>query len=371
MDGMARGDSFSAWPPEDMPVIVYGGRRVVTTPLLAKLYGTQELYIIKNFQRNIERFVPNKHFHKLEGTELKAFKDNITQSNVVQKQAKHLILWTERGAARHAKMLDTDKAWDVFEKLEDCYFNMADQRAAQGEPAPAPAPAAYTSPDFISLPYDNHPLRITRLAGGFWYGSSGVARALGWTDSAYVTKHLTGAAQVRVVPHKGRTLMVIDHDALLQVMEFAKPHLAARLTRWLGNVLRSNFGSDAPALPVPVDPLERVTGDARQLALDWYAGCQRAVLQVGARLPALDATTVQLAADAVAAQLVDGRRWELTFGRDGLPTLKGFKPGTVLLDMADADQLAQLLSELLPAEALPAVLDAGLKRLGTLALPSR
>ncbi|EDX9917141.1 ORF6N domain-containing protein, partial [Salmonella enterica] len=26
-------------------------------------------------------------------------------------------------AARHAKMLETDQAWEVFEKLEDCYFS--------------------------------------------------------------------------------------------------------------------------------------------------------------------------------------------------------------------------------------------------------
>ncbi|EOM2408963.1 ORF6N domain-containing protein, partial [Escherichia coli] len=25
--------------------------------------------------------------------------------------------------ARHAKMLETDRAWEVFEKLEDCYFS--------------------------------------------------------------------------------------------------------------------------------------------------------------------------------------------------------------------------------------------------------
>ena len=29
----------------------------------------------------------------------------------------------QRGAARHAKMLDTDQAWEVFEQLEDCYFH--------------------------------------------------------------------------------------------------------------------------------------------------------------------------------------------------------------------------------------------------------
>ncbi len=41
-----------------------------------------------------------------------------------------LHLWTELGAARHAKMLETDKAWDVFEQLEDNYFAMSRKRAA-------------------------------------------------------------------------------------------------------------------------------------------------------------------------------------------------------------------------------------------------
>ncbi|EOV7311415.1 Rha family transcriptional regulator [Escherichia coli] len=46
------------------------------------------------------------------------------------KNARSLILWTERGAARHAKMLETDQAWDVFERLEDCYFSQNAQTAA-------------------------------------------------------------------------------------------------------------------------------------------------------------------------------------------------------------------------------------------------
>ncbi|MCJ8793617.1 ORF6N domain-containing protein, partial [Acinetobacter baumannii] len=40
----------------------------------------------------------------------------------ISNKTRSLILWTERGAARHAKMLDTDQAWEVFEQLEDCYF---------------------------------------------------------------------------------------------------------------------------------------------------------------------------------------------------------------------------------------------------------
>ncbi|KAA9920381.1 hypothetical protein, partial [Escherichia coli] len=44
-----------------------------------------------------------------------------------------LILWTERGAARHAKMLETDQAWEVFEKLEDSYFNQYEKERAMGK----------------------------------------------------------------------------------------------------------------------------------------------------------------------------------------------------------------------------------------------
>ena len=95
---------------------------VVTTAMLADFYGTDVNNIQQNHSRNNERFVDGKHFFKLEGAELKAFKQ-LTDSKTVSRNTRNLILWTERGAARHAKMLDTDQAWDVFEQLEDCYFH--------------------------------------------------------------------------------------------------------------------------------------------------------------------------------------------------------------------------------------------------------
>ena len=110
--------------PDNLPMISHAGRPVVTTALLARLYGTDDNNIIKNYQRNADRFVQGKHFHKLEGAELKAFKHCMTVSHAVEipRQTRNLILWTERGAARHAKMLDTEQAWEVFEKMEDSYF---------------------------------------------------------------------------------------------------------------------------------------------------------------------------------------------------------------------------------------------------------
>lgn len=106
---------------------------VITTELLARLYGTDPHSITKNHRSNVDRFVAGKHFFKLEGADLKAFKNKVTDSDLVASRAKHLILWTERGAARHAKMLETDQAWEVFEKLEDCYFNVQKQTLASGK----------------------------------------------------------------------------------------------------------------------------------------------------------------------------------------------------------------------------------------------
>ncbi len=111
--------------PETIQIITHKNIPVITTGLLAQLYFTDNNNIIKNFQRNSGRFIEGKHYFKLESNELKEFKNCMTKSHSVKiaPTTRNLILWTERGAARHAKMLDTDQAWEVFEKLEDSYFD--------------------------------------------------------------------------------------------------------------------------------------------------------------------------------------------------------------------------------------------------------
>lgn len=96
---------------------------VVTTEMLADLYGADVKNIQNNFLRNTGRFIEGKHFFKIVGQELREFKKSLTLLKMVSPNARALTLWTERGAARHAKMLDTDQAWDIFEQLEDCYFH--------------------------------------------------------------------------------------------------------------------------------------------------------------------------------------------------------------------------------------------------------
>ena len=99
---------------------------VITTNLLAQLYETEDVRIRQNFDRNQDRFIEGKHYFKVCGAELSNLR--VSQRYLqISPKTRSLILWTERGAARHAKMLDTDQAWEVFEKLEDSYFNSSEQ----------------------------------------------------------------------------------------------------------------------------------------------------------------------------------------------------------------------------------------------------
>lgn len=114
-------------PVENLPVVTYNSLPVITTDMLAKLYNTEPKYIQTNTARNESRFVAGKHFFKLEGAELKDFKNRPSLRGLVGSRARSLVLWTERGAARHAKMLETDQAWEVFESLEDFYFSQKEK----------------------------------------------------------------------------------------------------------------------------------------------------------------------------------------------------------------------------------------------------
>lgn len=105
-------------------------QRVLITQQLADVYGCGEERIRQSYSRNKNKFQEGKHYYKLTGDELKAFKAeylNDTQSKFI----KELMLWTEKGASRHCKILDTDKAWEQFDNLEETYFRVKEQVAPQ------------------------------------------------------------------------------------------------------------------------------------------------------------------------------------------------------------------------------------------------
>lgn len=124
----------------------YSDQPVLTTEQLAEFYECNNTQIKQNFNNNKDRFVEGKHYFKLEGAALKDFKslvENLDQP--ISKFAPVLYLWTKQGAARHAKMLNTDKAWEVYEALEENYFTPKEK------PAVAAANPATVADDTISL----------------------------------------------------------------------------------------------------------------------------------------------------------------------------------------------------------------------------
>ena len=99
------------------------GKMVLTTSLLADLYGTTSKVISNNFNNNKDRYKVGKHYICLEGEELKDFLQSYEIGMQNQSKIRTLYLWTEKGAFLHAKSLNTDKAWEVYDHLVDTYFN--------------------------------------------------------------------------------------------------------------------------------------------------------------------------------------------------------------------------------------------------------
>ncbi|MCM7514638.1 ORF6N domain-containing protein [Enterobacter hormaechei] len=116
----------------DLQIIEYRGQRVVTTGQLAAGYGANEQMITNNFNRNKSRFVDGKHYFKLTGEDVDILRNSFRGLQISPK-ARSLTLWTERGAANHAKMLETDQSWDYYNDLTEFYFTYREVAAL---PAP-------------------------------------------------------------------------------------------------------------------------------------------------------------------------------------------------------------------------------------------
>lgn len=106
----------------DLIPVEYRAERVLTTEQLAQAYECGTDNIKRNFSNNKEHFEEGKHFFKLEGDELKDLRGKNIHLQISPK-TRCIYLWTRRGASRHSKMLGTDRAWEMFDALEENYFN--------------------------------------------------------------------------------------------------------------------------------------------------------------------------------------------------------------------------------------------------------
>ena len=147
---------------QNLFVIESRGQRVLTSAQIADCYNTTVDCIKQNFHANRNRYIEGKHYIALTGNELREFKNKVRipdpvknesknevriphsaeikaryQFNTQFKYAKSLYLWTEKGALLHAKSLNTDKAWEVYDYLVDFYFRVKEEPAVK-EAKPEP-----------------------------------------------------------------------------------------------------------------------------------------------------------------------------------------------------------------------------------------
>lgn len=115
----------------NLQIIEHEGIRVLTTQQLSEVYETSTENIKQNFKRNKERFNEGRDYYLLKGEQLKEFLQ-VTNSHLQnQSKIRSMYLWTERGANRHSKILDTDQAWKQFDVLEETYFKVKSMSAMQ------------------------------------------------------------------------------------------------------------------------------------------------------------------------------------------------------------------------------------------------
>ena len=120
---------ITANPTENITRIEYHGQLVLTTAQLAEFLSTPDKPVTvqnlsANFKNNESRFISGKHYFKVEGDELDILRSKNFGLQIPTK-TRVLYLWTKRGVARHCKSVGTETAWDVFELIEDAYFNKA------------------------------------------------------------------------------------------------------------------------------------------------------------------------------------------------------------------------------------------------------
>ena len=116
----------------EIPVIYGGfgeGQKVVLARDVAEIHGTELKVINQNINRNIKRFRENVDIIDLKTrslgvTELEQL--GFTKQSVAN--SKNIYLLSERGYAKLIKIMDSDLAWEIHDKLIDEYFQLREQK---------------------------------------------------------------------------------------------------------------------------------------------------------------------------------------------------------------------------------------------------
>ncbi len=121
--------------------IVYGGfgenQKCVSDKTVDEIHNTPVTEIRRRITENIKRFKENIDFidfkQRMDDTHTLELLQQMGYSKQAITQANHIYLLSERGYAKLIKIMDTDLAWEIHDKLIDEYFEIREQQTKQKE----------------------------------------------------------------------------------------------------------------------------------------------------------------------------------------------------------------------------------------------
>lgn len=104
---------------KDLEKITYDDKKVAVSDLIALWHNTTKADINKLYARNAERFINGKDVVVI----LKSSDDFRNYSYLfTNNKQKAVYLFTERGYLKLVKIMNNDRAWDIYEEVIDVFF---------------------------------------------------------------------------------------------------------------------------------------------------------------------------------------------------------------------------------------------------------
>lgn len=118
-----------------IPVVLGGfgeDKKCLSDKTIAEIHGMEDRNVRSRITDNIKRFRENVDYIDLKQRAYEAstseFLLNLGYAKQSVTQAEHIYILSERGYARLIKIMDTDLAWEIHDKLMDEYFEMREER---------------------------------------------------------------------------------------------------------------------------------------------------------------------------------------------------------------------------------------------------
>lgn len=119
---------------EEIPVILGGfgtDKKCITDKTVAKIHNMRDADVRRRITDHIMRFKENVDYIDLKQRVHDAHTSEILRNLQYAKQsitqAEHIYLLSERGYAKLIKIMDTDKAWEIHDRLMDEYFRLREE----------------------------------------------------------------------------------------------------------------------------------------------------------------------------------------------------------------------------------------------------